>query len=241
MAAVSPAQPDPRITTLCGLAAVPNPPCFISRSLDAVTRHHPPPAARASARDLSGWIGAGHHSMTIAAARSATGPRPSGPAGGAQPAPDPMRNDRQEPRIGPQVRGDPDRQMRVARAGARRRPGQVAPDVPPQIEEVGNEKDSRHPAPDAPLDSGGDIRPGRLEEAGLDDASGKPGVQIPRQTAQQPVGRPDAAAVTDEKQSGPLGRTGRPQRASPRIAAVSRRSPSTTTISPPAAASSSRT
>src|SRR2546426_8949511 len=103
MAAVSPAQPDPRITMLCGLAAVPNPLCFISRSLDAVTK--PPPAARVLARDLSGSNGAGHHNMVIAAARSAIGPRPSGPAGGAQPAPDPMGDDRHEPRIGSQVRG----------------------------------------------------------------------------------------------------------------------------------------
>src|SRR5206468_3854041 len=123
MAAVSPAQPDPRITTLCGLAAVPNPLCFISRSLDAVTK--PPPAARVLARDLSGSNGPGHHNMPIAT-RSAIGPRPPGPAGGPQPAPDPVEDDRHEPRIRSKVRGGPELALRVGLTGVRRRLGAMA-------------------------------------------------------------------------------------------------------------------
>ena len=129
----------------------------------------------------------------------------------------------------------------MARPGASGGHRQVAPDVASQIEEVGHEEDSRCPEPDAPCDSRRNVGPRGLEEAGFDDAIGKPGPQIARQGAQQPVRRADATAMTYQQESRGRRGPGSSQRAGPRMAARKRRPPSTTATSPPAAASSSRT
>src|SRR6185295_12938437 len=124
--------------TLLGLEAVPGLPFMPSRSLDVVTPHRSL-VRRAGARSGPRQISPGGYPSTPVAPSCPAGP--SDPPGVAQSAPDPPGNDGHQPGVGSQVRGDPDLEAGVQRTGARGGRGQVAPDMPTQIEEVGHEED----------------------------------------------------------------------------------------------------
>src|SRR2546426_63871 len=96
-------------------------------------------------------------------------------------------------------------------------------------------------AGDATVDPGLDIGRGGLQIARLDDAPGETETQRAGDATQDAVRRPDAAAVPDQQERRARRLPCAGQRAGPRIAARRRRSPSTTSISLPGAASSLRT
>lgn len=97
---------------------------------------------------------------------------------------------------------DPDEHTRVSPAGARCQERQVAPDVSPQIEEVGDQQDSRRPSPDAGFDPRRDIGAGRLQKAGLDDAAGEAAAQPAGDVSKESVRGAHAAAVPDDEEGG---------------------------------------
>src|SRR5262245_43607370 len=123
-------------------------------------------ASRVWDHDGRGSNGAAHHSTVRRGPRGTT--NPSGPAGRTQSPAHPITNDRQESRVLAQMRRDPYLQARVPQDSPSGGPGKVALHVPSHKEEVGHEKDSRGPAPDALFHPRSDVGAGRLEKTMFD-------------------------------------------------------------------------
>src|SRR5207245_2352864 len=177
----------------------------------------------------------GHHNIAI-----------SGPPAGAQSLPDAVGEHREDAPVEPEMGSDPDLEMRMAGPPLPDVVGQVAPDVPAEIQEVRNEEDPRRSLRHRAIDRRLDVGLGQLEERRLDDISPVRPAQRRRDLLENTVRLGHAAPVPDQKERrlhGGWDGSGAGGHRDPSTIVARPVPPSghRTSISPPTAASSSRT